>query len=209
MIEGIQNIIASPTFYNITESTAAQMSIKTSLNSIGRPGFILMDKKIDPHTKRFSATKEFLYQLLSLSLYMAIIIPVFKNGGFKLAQKLFKDEAVFKAFKNPEKFSKFHKLTEEEKLAKLEELSNLSKTGDKFTRQNINQESEYFANGVIETSSLIGTVTGLAIVAPLTAAKLIHPIMKFVGLNKKQTAESDNNNNNNNNNNDNEKLTNK
>ena len=205
MIEGIQNILASPTFYNITESTAAQMSIKTGLNSIGRPGFILMDKKIDPHTKRFSATKEFLYQMLSLALYMAVIIPVFKNGGFKLAKKLFKDDAVFKAFKTPEQFTKFHKLTEEEKLAKLKELSDLSKTGDKFTRENINLESEYFANGVIETSSLIGTVTGLAVVAPLTAAKLIHPIMKFLGFNK-QNNESDNNTDNNNNNNIDEKT---
>ena len=161
MINGIQNIIANPTFFNMTQGTATQMGIKTSLNAVARPGFILMDKNIDPHTKKFSATKEFLYQALSI-------------------------EPVFKAFKSPDEFEKFFKLeTEAEKIAKLKEIS--KQTGDTFTKENIiDNGGADLANGIIETSSLLGTIIGLAIIAPLAASKLIHPIMKAVGLTKEQ-----------------------
>lgn len=187
MINGIQNIIANPTFFNMTQGTATQMGIKTSLNAVARPGFILMDKNIDPHTKKFSATKEFLYQALSIAMYLGIVIPAFKHGTYKLAKnKLYKDEPVFKAFKSPDEFEKFFKLeTEAEKIAKLKEIS--KQTGDTFTKENIiDNGGADLANGIIETSSLLGTIIGLAIIAPLAASKLIHPIMKAVGLTKEQ-----------------------
>lgn len=182
----IQNIIANPTFYNATQGTVAQMTIKTSLNAAARPGAILLDKNIDPHTKKFSASKEFLYQAISLGMYLGIIIPIFKHGAYSLAKnKLFKDEAIFKAFPKPDDFKKFFKLgTEQEKLAKLKEISKA--TGDTFNRTNITEEGEHLANGVIESSSLIGTILGLAVVAPLTATKAIHPILKVVGLVKEE-----------------------
>ena len=213
MINGIQNVLANPTFYNITQGTATQMGIKTGLNSVARPGFILMDGNIDPHTKKFSATKEFLYQAISLAMYLGIIIPVFKKGAYKAAQKYFKDSAVLKAFNSPEEFKAFQKLTEEDKVKKLAELSQKvlnspkefkvfkkltpeklteemtklkekSGSGDVFTRKNIDKDSEDLANGVIETSSLLGTIIGLAIIAPLTATKIVHPIMKAIGMDK-------------------------
>lgn len=218
MINGIQNVISNPTFYNMTQSTATQMSIKTGLNSVARPGFILMDGNIDPHTKKFSATKEFLYQALSLAMYMGIIIPVFKNGTYKLAQKHFKDAAVLKAFNSPDEFKAFKKLQDEQqKITKLAELSKKfitnpkdfkvfkklspedlaketeklqkqSKSTDVFTRENISSDSEDLANGVVEASSLLGTVIGLAIIAPFTATKLIHPILKACGVVKDEPA---------------------
>lgn len=214
----IQNIISNPTFYNFTQGTATQMGIKTSLNAVARPGFILMDGDIDPHTKKFSASKEFLYQAISLAMYLGIIIPIFQKGAYSLAQKHFKDSAVLKAFNNPEQFKAFKKLTDNEKIQKLAELSkkvlsnpeefrafkNLSteqraeeisklkaksQSSDVFTRQNITEDDEALANGIVETSSLLGTVIGLAIVAPLTATKLIHPILKSVGLDKTDKTE--------------------
>lgn len=192
MIHGIQNIISNPTFYNFTQGTATQMGIKTSLNAVARPGFILMDKDIDPHTKKFSATKEFLYQALSIAMYLGVIIPVFKHATYSLAKnKLYKDEAVFKAFKTPDDFKKFFKLeTEAQKLEKLKEIS--QKTGDTFTKENIlDNGGADLANGVIETSSLVGTIIGLAVVAPLAASKLIHPILKAVGLTKDEQPQQD------------------
>lgn len=181
----IQNIITNPTFYNATQGTVAQMTIKTGLNSVARPGFILLDKNIDPHTKKFSSSKEFLYQIISLGMYLGIIIPIFKNGAYKAAKKMYKDEAVFKAFKSPDEFKKFFKLgSEQEKLTKLQEIS--KNTGDTFNRTNITEEGEHLANGVIESSSLIGTILGLAVVAPLTATKIINPVLKAVGLVKEE-----------------------
>ncbi len=176
---GIQSIIANQSFFQATQGTAAQMGIKTGLNAVARPGAILLDNDIDQHTKKFSASKEFLYQAISLAMYMLVIIPIFKNGAYKLAKNKFKDEAVFKAFDTPDKFKAFYKLEEADKVKKLKELS---KNGDTFSRKNITEQSEHLANGVIETSSLIGTVLGLAVVAPLTATKAIHPILKAVGI---------------------------
>ncbi len=176
---GISSIVANQTFFNATQGTAAQMGIKTGLNAVARPGAILLDNDIDQHTKKFSASKEFLYQAISLAMYMLVIIPIFKNGAYKLAAKKFNDEAVFKAFKSPDKFKSYLKLDEAGKVKKLKELS---KNGDTFSRNNITEKSEHLANGVIETSSLIGTVLGLAVIAPLTATKAIHPILKAVGL---------------------------
>lgn len=183
MMSGIQNIISSPTFYNFTQSTATQMSIKTGINAISRPGFILMDNNIDPHTKKFSAAKECLYQLTSLALFMALIVPIFKNGGYKLARKIFKDEGVFHIFEKPNDVKIFHKLPLEEKKAKLpefnEKIAQLNE-GRKIKLKKVKLESEQLANGVIETCSLVGSVVGLAIIAPITASKLIHPVMKKI-----------------------------
>lgn len=175
----IQNIISNPTLYNITQNTATQVSIETSLKAVGRPGFILVDNQIDKQTKKFAATKEFLYQMICLGIYLAVIIPVFKKGAFKIAEKMFKDEAVFKAFKTPEEFLKFQKLEEAQKLAKIEELNKNRQSGDKFVKENIN---ENLARGVIEGSSIFGSITGLAIVAPVVSHPLIHPVLKVLGM---------------------------
>jgi hypothetical protein len=82
-------------------------------------------------------------------------------------------------------------MTEENKVEKLAELTKNSKTGDVFTRENINKDSEDFATGILETSSLVGTVLGMAIIAPMTASKLIHPIMKGLGMTKDKPVEKE------------------
>lgn len=174
----IQNILSNPTLFNMTQSTATQVTIETCLKAAGRPSFILMDNQIDKDTKKFSAMKEFLYQMTCLGIYLAVIIPVFKKGAFKIARKMFKDEAVFKAFKTPEEFLKFQKLDETQKVAKISELNNTITNGDKFVRENIN---ENLAKGVIEGSSIFGSITGLAIVAPIVSHPLIHPVLNMLG----------------------------
>lgn len=178
----ISNILANPTFYNMTQSTATQVTTETCLKAIGRPSFILMDDKIDKQTKKYSATKEFLYQMTCLGIYLALIIPVFKKGAFEIAKKMFKNEPVFKAFKKPDDFMKYHKMTDDQKIAKLQELNTRLNPEDKFVKENIN---ENLARGVIEGSSIFGSVTGLAIVAPIASHPLIHPILKVMGLDKK------------------------
>lgn len=186
MLSAIQSIISNPTIYNLSQNTAAQVSIETCLKAVGRPSFILIDKNIDEKTKKYSATKEFLYQMTCLGIYLAVIIPVFKKGAFAAARKMFKDEAVFKAFKNPDEFMAFHKLDEAGKLAKLEELNKTITSGDKFTRENISEKSENIAKGAIEGTSIIGSVTGLALIAPVISHPLIHPILKAFGMEKKE-----------------------
>ena len=104
MVSGITGILSNPTLSNIAQSTSASVSIETGLKAIGRPSFILADSKIEPQTKRYAAMKEFLYQATCLATYMVIIIPIFKNGSFKLAKKILKEEPAFQKFKNAKQY---------------------------------------------------------------------------------------------------------
>lgn len=183
MINGIQNIIANPTLYNMTQSTVTQITTETCLKAVGRPGFILMDKNIDSQTKKYSSTKEFLYQMTCLGIYLAAVMPLLKKCTFAAARKIFKDEDVFKAFKNSAEFMKYYKMDNAAKNTKLAEINNSIKSGDKFTKEKINED---LAKGLIEGSSIVGSVTGLAIIAPIASHPLIHPILKACGLDKKE-----------------------
>ena len=155
----------------MTQSTITQVTTETCLKAVGRPAFILMDKNIDNQTKKYSYTKEFLYQLTCLGICT-----------FAAAKKLYKNEPVFQAFKNSGEFLNYHKLDETGKIAKLNEINQNLKSGDKFVKENIN---ENFAKGLIEISSIAGSVTGLAIIAPIASHPLIHPILKVLGVDKK------------------------
>ena len=66
MLSGIVNAISQPGFQNLIQNTTAQVSIETGLKAVGRPLFTLADKHADKETKKYSATKELLYQILCL-----------------------------------------------------------------------------------------------------------------------------------------------
>ncbi len=187
MIGAVQNLISNPSLYNMTQSTITQITTETCLKAVGRPGFILMDNNIDPQTKKFSSTKEFLYQMTCLGIYLVAVMPLLKKYSFKVARKLCKED-VFKAFDTASDFLKYHKMDEAGKLAKLEEINTNLKSGDKFVKSNIDEE---LGKGVTELTSIIGSVTGLAIVAPIASHPLIHPIMKFLGLDKNKNEKTE------------------
>ena len=88
MINGFVNVISKSGFQNTIQNTTAQVSIETGLKAFGRPAFTLIDSHADKETRKYSAAKELLYQLLCLGIYLAVIPPIFKKGGFKLAQKV-------------------------------------------------------------------------------------------------------------------------
>lgn len=177
----IRNIIASPVLHNITQSTRSQVGIEIGLKSVGRPGFILFDKSIDDNTKKYSATKEFIYQLTCLALSMAIVVPIFKKGPFSLARKLFKDEPIFKVFKNSDKFNEFNKINPENKINKLRELygEHSSKYSNEQLKNHINM-----AKGMIETTSIAGSVLSLSVIAPMISRPFIRPFLKKFGFSK-------------------------
>lgn len=179
MLGAIQNIITNPTLYNMTQSTVTQVTTETTLKAVGRPSFILADKQIDPQTKKFSATKEFLYQLTCLGIYLSLIHQ-FKRASFSIGRTLFKDESVFKAFKHPGEFMEYYKMDNPSRVKKLQEIN--QKSADKqFKEEEINI---HLGKGIIESCSMIGTVVGLAILAPIVSHPLIHPILKALKLDK-------------------------
>lgn len=179
MISAIQSFVTSPALYNMTQSTVTQITTETCLKAVGRPAFILADKDIDSQTKKFSSTKEFLYQMTCLGIYLAAVMPILRKGTFALARKMYKNEPVFNAFKNSGEFMKYYKMDEAGKLAKIEEINKNLKPENKITKDKINED---FAKGLTELTSIVGSVTGLAVIAPVISHPLIHPILRTMGL---------------------------
>jgi len=187
----IPPILTNPTIFNITQTTQAQVAIETGLKAVGRPGFILLDNSIDKNTKKYSSMKEFLYQLTCMAVSLGVVIPVFKKGSFAIARKMFKDETVFKAFKKSDDFNKFRKLSQDEKIIKLNEIN--SSNGKNYRLEDIN---ENLAKGMIEVTSIAGSILGLSILSPLISRPFIRPVLKTLGLGEPkkeqpQTAETE------------------
>lgn len=109
MLVPFVNAITSNTFQTLAQNTDACVKLETTLKAVGRPAFTLVDKHTDKETRKYAATKEFLYQILCLGIYMAIIPPIFKNGGFKLFQKIFKNEQM-PAFRSAKQMMAYHHL---------------------------------------------------------------------------------------------------
>lgn len=187
----IGNILTNPVIYNITQTTQAQVGIETGLKAIGRPGFIILDNSIDKNTKKYSATKELLYQLTCLVASIAVIIPVFKKSSFAIARKFFKNEPILKAFKNSDEFNQFYKQNSKEN--RVPKLREIYPNSSKYTDEQL-QDQIHLAKGIIETTSIAGSILGLSIVAPLLSRPLIRPVLRKLGLDEKNNTNTNNQN---------------
>lgn len=191
------NPLLSSKLANIAQSTTQSVTIETTLKAIGRPGFILIDNDIDADTKQYAASKEFLYQATCLAVYLALIVPVFKKGGFKLAkEKIFKNTEGFQHFKNYNDYMHYRKLADnpsvQNRLATLSKEIPTKKSNVKdlynetLLAELSKEEPEKFKyiKGAIELSNIIGSVLGLAVFAPQVSHALIHPALRLLGLEK-------------------------
>lgn len=195
MVSGISNFLTSSTLSTISQSTTASVSLETGMKAMGRPAFILLDNDIDNKTKNYAAMKEFLYQATCLATYMMLVIPVFKNGAFKLAKAKFKDEPAFQKFYSAENYLSYKKLTT---LSKNDRIATLSKDKykNKFSKE-LEQELKEkdkpepynIVKGAIELGNITGSVLGLAIFAPQVSHLIVHPALKFFGFDKKEKDE--------------------
>ena len=190
MIGKITNILTNPSLSNIAQSTTASVSLETGMKAIGRPSFILMDKDIDKSTKNYAAMKELLYQLTCLGVYMALVIPVFKNGAFKIAKKCFKDEKAFNYFQNAKSYLDYLNLS---KMGKAERINAINKKGSKLNLSeeikeylctNNTPEKHSIIKGAIELGNIVGCVAGLAIISPQISQFIVHPALKLLGFKK-------------------------
>ena len=186
MIDMLGKVLISSPLTSIAQSASTQVTLETTMKSIGRPGFILIDNNIDPDTKKYAAAKEFLYQATCLALYALLVVPIFKEGAFKLGPKIFKDYAPdFAKFKNSAEYFKYRKYAEKpfesdrinnNKINKIfnEELATELKT---------KKEPEMFnrVKGTIEVGNILGSVLGLAVLAPQVSHAIIHPCLRMLG----------------------------
>lgn len=199
MISAISRVITNPYLVNIAQSSDASVATKTTVNSVGRPGFILIDKNIDLETKKFAATKEFLYQATSLLVYMALIVPIFKNGAFKIAKKyLYKGEQGFSKFRNAKEYLDYRKFAEKTKNDRIQSLGK-DHSVDKFKHDNLREAlinevtPEKYNNikGAIEVGNIVGSIVGLSVLAPNVSQVLIRPVLKVLGLDRKVTPKAE------------------
>lgn len=196
MIGPITKLFTNPTLTSLTQNTNASVATETILKSIGRPGFILIDNDIDPDTKKYAAAKEFLYQATCLLVYGLLVVPVFKKGAFKLAKnKIFKNDPEFQKFKSLRNYESYRKYASKNINDRVHLLKQ-QKLQDKFTPE-IEKELKTVAKpdnynlvkGVIEFGSIVGSVLGLAVFAPQVSHAIIHPALRFVGLEDKKPKE--------------------
>lgn len=192
MISAISKVITNPTLVNIAQNSDASVTTKTVVNAVGRPGFILIDNNIDNNTKKFAATKEFLYQACSLAIYMALIVPVFKSKAFKIAKKyIYKNKEGFNKFKCAKEYLEYRKLAEKTQNNRIQSLGK-DHSLHKFEHDNLredllnNKNPEKYNNikGAIEIGNIIGSICGLSVLAPNISQALIRPVLKFLGMDK-------------------------
>ena len=190
MIDRIAGALSNSALLNLTQNTTVSVGVETTLKSIGRPGFILIDKDIDLETKKYAATKEFFYQAICLAVYLAIIPPIFKAGSYKLGKKIFeKEHPEFNKFKNMKEYLDYHKYAKKvfnDRKASLAKVKSQNKFLHDGLREDLlnkeNPETYDLIKGCVEAGSLVGSILGLAILAPQISHHLIHPIMKFLHL---------------------------
>lgn len=155
----ITNALTSQTAANFVQNSTCQVLSEGCLKAIGRPAFTLMDKTATPQERKYSATKEFLYQSLSMLAYFGLIFPV-RNNTHKLLKYFpqLKDcEAVY-AKDNKEFLKAFDSIKDE-----------VTKTKIK---------------GAQELLSILASGIILTIITPQIVNKIVHPIMKKLDENK-------------------------
>lgn len=200
MLDKVANILLNPKFVNFANNTKYTVSTESIFKATGRPAAIMMDKKVDEDTRKYAATKEGLYQMLCLGIYLTMIPFIFQRFGFKIAQRILKGDKELPAFKDAQEYLNYAKLAkmnlEERKNSKL--LSKISDTlkadkDDKLTlKEHLLKEEQPpefpAAKGAIELSNLTGTVIGLAWIASELSNHILHPLMRGLGFeeNKKQ-----------------------
>lgn len=180
------NIISSPNFAKFAKATAVTVYLMTGVKATVRPMFNLADKKSDSDTRKYSATNEFLYQVVCLVM-AAALMPLFERAGFKLAEKQLKNfkKGLTKLNQLPE-FKNINKVSEFKKdyLNKIFDNKFIEKAKtDENTK--LADEAMHFVNGGVETGSFVASILGLTILAPMIGHEILHPIMKTLGMGKK------------------------
>lgn len=197
MIDKIAAVLTNPKFANFAMNTKYTVTTESIFKATGRPAAIMMDNNVDKDTRKYAATKEGLYQMLCLGIYLTMIPLFFKRYGFKLAQKILKGDKDLPVFKNANEYLAYAKIASLPKnernghklLPKISDTLKISKEDNLTLKQHLlNDEKppEFpVAKGALELSNLVGTIIGLAWIASELSNYILHPLMRKLGFENK------------------------
>jgi len=163
------NAITSNTASKLVQDSAFQVLSEGSLKAVARPAFTLVDKSASLDARKYSATKELIFQSVSMAMYFAIITTVFQKGGDKLLKKLPKCKMY-------------------EALNGINNIKDFTKVYDAFSKGMLSTTAEQakqlqHAKGGMEVIKMIGSGLILTILCPLVVAKMVSPAMKLLKFN--------------------------
>ena len=163
------NAITSNTASKLVQDSAFQVLSEGSLKAVARPAFTLADKSASLEARKYSATKELIFQSVSMAMYFAIITTVFQRGGYKFLKKLpkFKNYQALNGINNIKDFTNVY--------------DNFSKGLLKTTADQAKQLQH--AKGGMEIIKMIGSGLILTVLCPLAVAKMVSPVMKMLKFN--------------------------
>lgn len=168
-----RKIITNPKAAEFAKNTVCAMAVETTLKASFRPAFIYCDKHANKQSKKYAATKEFLYQTFCLGLYLSLINPV-KDRVYKTISKKL-------AAKNPEDKRKLDLYDSfRTKIEQTKDKAAKTRLQKRFTHLLHTNKDYHFGKGVKELSSILSTVFILAICAPITSQLVLHPVMDLI-----------------------------
>ena len=175
---GIRRVTSNPKAAAFAQNTVCAIAVETTLKALGRPAFIYYDKNANGRSKKYAATKEFIYQSFCLGLYLSLI-DKFKGIAYNKLSKHF-------ANKDPENKRKLDLFdTEQAKInaAPKEKKAAMEKVFHTMIQKNSDLK---FGKGVKELSSIGATVFILALCAPILSQIILHPVMNLIFKNNKK-----------------------
>ena len=175
---GIRRVTSNPKAAAFAQNTVCAIAVETTLKALGRPAFIYYDKNANGRSKKYAATKEFIYQSFCLGLYLSLI-DKFKGIAYNKLSK-------YLANKDPENKRKLDLFdTEQAKInaAPKEKKAAMEKVFHTMIQKNSDLK---FGKGVKELSSIGATVFILALCAPILSQIILHPVMSLIFKNDKK-----------------------
>lgn len=175
---GIRRVTSNPKAAAFAQNTVCAIAVETTLKALGRPAFIYYDKNANGRSKKYAATKEFIYQSFCLGLYLSLI-DKFKGIAYNKLNKHL-------ANKDPENKRKLDLFdTEQAKInaAPKEKKAAMEKVFHTMIQKNSDLK---FGKGVKELSSIGATVFILALCAPILSQIILHPVMSLIFKNDKK-----------------------
>ena len=169
----IRKVVANHKAAEFAKNTVCAIAVETTLKASGRPAFIYYDKHANKQSKKYAATKEFLYQSFCLGLYLGLINK-FKNIAYKHISKKF-------AANDPEDKRKLDLYDNfQAKIKNAKDKASKKKLEEQFTHLLHTNKDYHFGKGVKEFSSIVATVFILALCAPIVSQIILHPVMDLI-----------------------------